>query len=146
MPKMELPWPDHKKIELSLATRPSVILSRGGVPLREMEEVRLTIDQMEALRLADLEGLSQKDAGAQMGVSRATFGRIIQRARYVVADALINGKAILLDGGNYQLRDVNRTFACPSCSFRWEQSWGSCPPLVCPTCGEPNLTRAPVSE
>ena len=79
-----------------------------GVPLREMEEVRLTIDQMEALRLADLEGMSQEAAGKQMGVSRATFGRIIQQARRVVAEALIHGKAILMEGGNYQIKNIHK--------------------------------------
>ena len=117
-----------------------------GLPLRQIEEVRLTIDQMEALRLADLEGLSQKAAGEQMGVSRATFGRIVQRARYVVADALVNGKAILVEGGNYQLKDIGRVFACQSCKFTWEEPWGNCRPPVCPTCGEPKLTRVPASK
>ncbi len=116
-----------------------------GVPLRQMEEVCLTIDQMEALRLADLEGLSQEDAGAQMGVSRATFGRIVQRARNIVADALVNGKAILLEGGNYQLKDIHREFECRSCRYQWEVPWGSCRPTVCPKCKTSDLTRVPVS-
>jgi predicted DNA-binding protein (UPF0251 family)/DNA-directed RNA polymerase subunit RPC12/RpoP len=106
-----------------------------GVPLREMDEVRLTIDQMEAIRLADLEGLSQQDAGQRMGVSRATFGRIIQRARRVVAEALIHGKAIMLEGGHYQVRQVARRFACRDCGQQWEAACGTGPPEQCPACG-----------
>ncbi len=112
-----------------------------GVPLREMEEVRLTIDQMEALRLADLEGLSQEEAGKQMGVSRATFGRIIQRARHVVAEALIHGKAILLEGGNYQVKRVRKHFACGHCNYQWEAACGTGHPEQCPACGCLHLNK-----
>lgn len=113
-----------------------------GVPLRQIEEVRLTIDQMEALRLADLEGLSQQDAGLRMGVSRATFGRIIQRARKVVAEALIHGKAILLEGGNYQVKSTQRLFACDKCNHRWDEVCGVGRPAQCPVCGSGDLHRA----
>lgn len=112
-----------------------------GVPLRQMEEVRLTIDQMEAIRLADLEGLSQEEAGARMGVSRATFGRIIQRARKVVAEALIHGKAILMEGGNYQVKNAKRLFACDSCDHHWDADCGTGRPVQCPACGGTDLYR-----
>jgi uncharacterized protein len=112
-----------------------------GVPLRQIEEVRLTIDQMEALRLADLEGLSQQDAGLRMGVSRATFGRIIQQARKVVAEAIINGKAILLEGGNYQVRTHQRLFACADCNHQWDAGCGTGYPAKCPICGGVELHR-----
>lgn len=75
-----------------------------GIPLVHLEEVRLAVDEREAIRLSDLLDMSQEEAGRQMGVSRATFGRIIQRARKTVADALINGKAIRVEGGNYQIK------------------------------------------
>ena len=60
-----------------------------GIPMIDLQEVRLTIDELEALRLADLNGLSHEQAGKEMGVSRATFGRIVETARRIVADALI---------------------------------------------------------
>ena len=112
-----------------------------GIPLREIEEVRLTIDQMEALRLSDLEGLSQEEAGRRMGVSRATFGRIIQRARKVVAEALIQGKAILLEGGTYQVRSSERQFACNDCKYQWAAGCGSGRPTQCPACGCGDFSR-----
>jgi len=71
----------------------------AGVPLRMLEDVALSLDEVEALRLADLKALHQKPAAEQMGVSRATFGRIVESARRKVADALINGKALRLGGG-----------------------------------------------
>jgi predicted DNA-binding protein (UPF0251 family) len=61
--------------------------------------VILTIDELEALRLADLEGQSQEEAARSMNISRATFGRIVAQARRKVADALVFGKAIGFEGG-----------------------------------------------
>ncbi len=68
-----------------------------GVPLRDLKEIRLEHDELEALRLADLEGLSHEDVGAGMEVSRATAGRILANARAKVARALIEGLAIRID-------------------------------------------------
>ncbi len=62
--------------------------------MTDLEESILGLDEFEALRLADLEGLYHADAAARMGVSRATFGRILANARRIVADALVGGKAI----------------------------------------------------
>ena len=75
------------------------ILSRPVFRLRMLEEVALALDELEALRLADLTALHHEPAAEQMGVSRATFGRIVERARRKVADALINGKALRMGGG-----------------------------------------------
>jgi predicted DNA-binding protein (UPF0251 family) len=78
-----------------------------GIPMPNLEEVRLTVDERESLRLADLLGMSHEEAGGRMGVSRATFGRIVESARKIVADALIHGKAIRIEGGNYKV--INRS-------------------------------------
>ncbi len=74
-----------------------------GVPLREMEEVTLTVEGFEALRLSEVEGLDQDAASEKMGVSRQTFGRILAEARKAVATAIVNGWAIRIDGGNYKV-------------------------------------------
>lgn len=65
-----------------------------GIPLRDIEEVQLQDDEMEAIRLADHEGLYHEEAAGKMEISRQTFGRIIASARSKVAEALVNGKAI----------------------------------------------------
>ena len=88
-----------------------------GIPMIDLEEVCLTVDQREAIRLSDLLGMSHEDAGRRMGVSRATFGRIIQRARNAVADALINGKAINVEGGSYRIINKERLFHCTNCNL-----------------------------
>ncbi|MCP4659167.1 MAG: DUF134 domain-containing protein, partial [bacterium] len=68
-------------------------------PLRELETVTLDLDELEALRWADLEGLYQEEAAARMDISRATFARLVSRGRAKVADTLINGKALLIGEG-----------------------------------------------
>ena len=64
-----------------------------------LEQVQLSLDELEALRLADLEGQYQADAAELMGVSRQTFGRIIATAHRKVAEALLSGKEIVIAGG-----------------------------------------------
>lgn len=68
-----------------------------GIPMGELSEIVLLADEVEAIRLADLEQLYQEDAAQKMKVSRQTFGRIVESARAKIADALINGKALRLE-------------------------------------------------
>ena len=112
-----------------------------GIPMFDLEEVCLTVDQREAIRLSDLLGMSHEEAGHHMGVSRATFGRIIQRAREAVADALINGKAINVEGGNYQLMGTTRVFHCSRCDHEWEEPVGTGRPPQCPACKSEDFYR-----
>ncbi len=108
-----------------------------GVPLRELEEVALTVDEYEAIRLADLWGLSHEEAGRRMGVSRATFGRIIQNARRVVAEALVNGMAIRIEGGNYLAANGRATaYVCEECGNTWKELPDKCGDLKCPRCSQ----------
>ena len=77
----------------------AVYFKPAGVPLRGREEVALGRDELEALRLADLEGLSQEETGEMMNVSRATAGRILANARRKAALALVHGRAVRVEGG-----------------------------------------------
>ena len=119
-----------------------------GVPMIDLEQVELTVDELEALRLADFLGMSHEEAGQQMGVSRATFGRIIEQARKTVADALIHGKAINVEGGNYRRVDPaeNRLFLCEGCKYEWEEPRGTGRPPKCPSCGCEQLHRIRAKE
>ena len=112
-----------------------------GIPMMQLQEVCLTVDEREAIRLSDLLGMSHENAGQRMGVSRATFGRIIQHARQVVADALINGKAINVGGGNYRIVDQNRVFRCRNCDHVWEEDKGTGRPQHCPACHKDDFQR-----
>jgi predicted DNA-binding protein (UPF0251 family)/predicted Fe-Mo cluster-binding NifX family protein len=83
-----------------VAALPTVpVFKPAGIPARDLEEVALTLDEFETIRLADYEGLYQEAAALRMGVSRQTFGRIVEAARKKVADALVNGKALRIEGG-----------------------------------------------
>ena len=70
-----------------------------GIPLAELDQVELEGDELEALRLADLEGLYHEDAALRMQVSRQTFGRILAAAHAKVADVLLHGKALRMTAG-----------------------------------------------
>lgn len=73
-----------------------------GIPAAGLEQVVLTEDEWEAVRLADKEGLYHEQAAEQMNISRQTFGRILESARRKIADALVSGKALLIQGGRVQ--------------------------------------------
>jgi predicted DNA-binding protein (UPF0251 family) len=74
-----------------------------GIPVIELEEVVMTLDEFEAIRLADLDGLYQEQAAEQMSVSRTTFSRIVDAAHKKIADALAHGKALRIEGGPVQV-------------------------------------------
>jgi len=65
-----------------------------AIPLSMLEEVGLAVDELEAIRLCDLKGLDQTKAAKRMKVSQSTLGRILASARYKIAKALVEGKAI----------------------------------------------------
>ncbi|MCE1229973.1 MAG: DUF134 domain-containing protein [Firmicutes bacterium] len=73
-----------------------------AVPLSALEEVGLTVEELEALRLAHKEGLYQREAAARMGVSRATFGRVLDMAHRKVTKALVEGCALRIEGGVFR--------------------------------------------
>ncbi len=87
-----------------IAGRPAASIFKPiGIPVRALDEVVMTLDEFEAIRLADLDGLYQEEAAEQMRVSRPTFSRIIEAAHRKVADALVHGKALRIGGGPVQL-------------------------------------------
>ena len=102
----------RRPIERAVAGMPRVALFKpAGVPTRELEQLQLAVDELEAIRLVDLEGLSHEQAAAAMGVSRQTVGRVLERGRAKVAEALVGGKAILIGGGQLPRGHLPR---CPS--------------------------------
>ncbi len=83
-----------------IAGRPAAAVFKPiGIPVIELEEVAMTLDEFEAMRLADLDGLYQEQAAERMNVSRPTFSRIIDSAHRKTADALVHGKALRIEGG-----------------------------------------------
>jgi uncharacterized protein len=112
-----------------------------GVPLSMLEEVILAVDECEAIRLADLEGLYQEQAAEKMKVSRQTFGRIIESAHKKVAEALVKGKALKIEGGEFEIASM-RKFRCSDCQHSWDLPHGTGRPENCPSCKSGNIYRA----
>ncbi len=87
-----------------IAGRPAApVFKPAGVPLQDLDEVVMALDEFEAVRLADFEGLYQEQAAERMGVSRPTFSRILESAHRKTADALLHGKALRIEGGPVQM-------------------------------------------
>jgi len=75
----------------------------AGIRMRDLEETIVTVDEFEAIRLKDLEGLDQANAAEKMKISQPTFFRLLDSARKKISDALVNGKAIRIEGGEYKV-------------------------------------------
>jgi rubrerythrin len=99
------------------------------------------VDEFEAIRLADLESMYQEQAAEKMNVSRQTFGRIIASARKKVAEALVQGKALKIEGGEFEMAAM-RKFRCDDCQHSWELPYGTGRPGSCPSCKSGNIHRA----
>lgn len=85
-----------------------------AISLSELEEIILEADELESLRLADLNAYSHEKSAEQMKISRATFGRIIELARFKLADAILNGKAIKISE-ELPARLKNKKTECNEC-------------------------------
>lgn len=117
----------------------ALLFKPAGVPGRGLREVELTLDELEALRLADLEGLYQETAAARMGISRQTFGNVVTAARRKAADCLVNGKMLRIAGG--VVTAAARNFTCRSCRHRWSLPFGAGRPPACPACHSDDIHR-----
>ncbi|GAB7080165.1 DUF134 domain-containing protein [Megalodesulfovibrio paquesii] len=106
--------PRPRQCRLVAAAPCTVCFKPQGRPLTELLEIYLPVDCFEALRLADYEGLTMEDAAARMGVSRHTFGRILAQARKVLATVLVEGHALRIEGGEYQLASAMMEAANPA--------------------------------
>jgi predicted DNA-binding protein (UPF0251 family) len=119
----------------------AVYFKPKGIAVSRLEEQVLNIDELESLRLADHLGLYQEDAASRMNISRQTFGRIVESARKKVADALVNGKALRIEGGAIAMMTSTRKFRCSDCGHTWELPRGTGRPEGCPSCKSGNIHR-----
>jgi uncharacterized protein len=112
----------------------------AGIPLKNLEEECLSMEELEAIRLKDLEGLAQEQGAERMNISRPTFQRVLTSARKKIAEALIQGKAIKIEGGSFEI---------PACHFKchlgheWDVPFETVIDLqakTCPTCHTTEIT------
>lgn len=108
-----------------------------GVLRHKGETVRMTVDELEAMRLADLEGLYQEEAARKMNISRQTFGNIISSAHRKVADSLIHCRYLAIEGGN--IARSGRRFRCACCEHTWTLPSGTARPCGCPHCSSTDI-------
>lgn len=109
-----------------------------GIAARYLNEVKLTLDEYEALRLADYDGMSQEEAASEMDISRPTFTRLIEKSRKKIVDFIVNGKKLKIDGGNIHFR--NNVFKCFDCEqmfvFDIKKTVSECP-----SCNSDNIVN-----
>lgn len=110
------------------------------MPIAVLDEIVLSMDEFEAIRLADLQGLYHEQAAERMNVSRQTFGRIVGSARHKVAQALSKGFALRIGGGEVEVSG-QRTFKCDQCRHTWGLPCGAGRPLECPECKSESISR-----
>jgi predicted DNA-binding protein (UPF0251 family) len=118
----------------------------AGIPLRALEEIYLTVEEAEAIRLKDLEGLEQEEGAEKMNISRPTFQRVLASARQKIAEAILNGKAIRIEGGNFEV--LLRRFSCTN-RHEWEVPSGTVAesiPQFCPVCDTPSVEPSVPTE
>jgi len=126
----------------------------AGVRMIDLEESILNVDEFEAVRLKDLGGLDENTAAKKMNISQPTFNRLIASARKKIADAIVNGKAIKIEGGVYKMVGFGKgrggrgrmggpfgagpggTCVCPKCKHEVSHQVGvPCYQMKCPKCG-----------
>ncbi len=107
-----------------------------GIQANFLEEIHISLDEYEAIRLADHLGQDHSEAADAMGISRPTFSRLVEKARNKIADFLINGKILKIDGGSIHFK--GNLFKCSKCGTIFESDIES---LVskCEKCGSEDL-------
>lgn len=107
-----------------------------GVPGRSLEQISLSLDEYEAIRLADYIGLSHEEAAMEMEISRSTFTRLIEKARKKIAHFLIGGKLLTIEGGSIHFK--NNIIQCMDCGYMFKTNMGHVF-TQCTECGSGNL-------
>lgn len=129
-----MPRPKSNRIvhEPPLHTEFKPVGTRG----QALEVIDLTLDEFEALRLADQMGMSHAEAADEMEISRSTFTRLIEAARKKLADFIIYGKLLSINGGNVHFR--NNIIKCQSCGHMFKTNFNE---IItrCPVCKSDNL-------
>ncbi|HHW70248.1 MAG TPA: DUF134 domain-containing protein [Clostridiales bacterium] len=109
----------------------------------EIEEIVLNVEELEAMRLRDIEKLTQEECAKRMNVSRQTFQNIIDSAREKVSKALIDGRGIRIGGGHYTTKHCK--FRCLDCNAVYQMNFER-DKYTCPQCGSKNVVCSKKAE
>ncbi len=119
--------------------RTGLFFKMRGIPLSRCEVINLQFDELEALRQADIMGKTQEEGAQAMGISRSTFGRILEQAHGKTARALVEHCALKIEGGPVIMK--SRNFKCRECGHQWGEPFGAGRPHSCPECKSRNIFR-----
>jgi len=108
-----------KKLRMVSHMPPVGVFKPAGIPVRRLVWSTLSLDEYEAMRLADLEGLTQEQVARRLGVSRPTVSRILAEARRKVAGALTYGRALVIRGGSVAFEPAAAAPRCGRGSGCW---------------------------
>ena len=140
----------RKKLLRKIYFNPEITYFKpAGIPLKSLQEEVLTLDEVEAIRLSDLDDLKQEEAALRMGISRITYLRILHNAHKKIAKSLIYGKAIQMRGGDVIMPNLDGTGPQgQGWGKKRGQGLGGTAECVCPKCEEktPHRRGLPCSE
>jgi len=124
--------PKEKRIHCHPGRR---VFRPAGIPFRKAEAVQLSLEEFEAIRLVDVEGLHHGTAAEKMGTSRPTLTRILHSARRKAGEALVGFRPLVVEGGNVTLDEMPE-FSCRRCDLVFRGSSGADASWNCPKCGK----------
>ncbi|MHB1335583.1 MAG: DUF134 domain-containing protein [Candidatus Humimicrobiaceae bacterium] len=101
--------------------------------MNNLNTVCVTVDEYEAVRLADYEKLKHGEAAKKMNISRPTFTRLLESAHNKISDAIVNGKAVRIEGGDFNF--LGNRYQCRRCGYFWNIKKYISPDISCPDCG-----------
>jgi len=136
--------PRPMKLRQVTATPAVTFFKPAGVPLSMLESVTLALEEVEAIRLKDIEDLHQEECAQRMGVSRGTFHQVLKSARAKLADAILGGKAIRVEGGAFAFPGAR--FRCRRDGSEWALPPGPLPSessVSCPSCNGREVQPVP---
>jgi uncharacterized protein len=108
-----------------------------GIPARFLKSVTMTLDEYESIRLADYKNLEHEEASSKLGISRSVFTRLVDAARKKVAQALVEGCELIIEGGEYHFE--KKYFRCLKCYHLFEVNINDADPVKCPKCFSENI-------
>jgi predicted DNA-binding protein (UPF0251 family) len=110
----------------------------AGVPGKDLKEMLLSLDEFEAMRLADYLGMSHEEAADEMGISRSTFSRLVEKSRRKIAEFIFQGRVLVIDGGNIHFR--RNIIQCSDCGHMFKTNI-SAEVFECPVCHSHRLVN-----
>ena len=125
--------PRRKRHRYVRGEPPISVYKPAGIPIKELQEILVTLDEYEAVRLADLEGMNQREACEVMQISQPTFNRILSSARSKIAKGIVEGHVLRIEGGKYILSDGSGGLQCIDCGHRLNMKKDD--GRSCPSCG-----------